>query len=101
MHICVKMSSRKRQSGLKDSPKTKRARIEEAGTSKSAEVCLITITRLYNTQQFFFSCKSDDFQLKKKNMFFLFSLKIDCGYTLEPRQNNITCVNSRLTSAEK
>ena len=38
---CNKMSSRKRPSDLKDSPKTKKARTEEAGTSKSAEVCLI------------------------------------------------------------
>ena len=38
----------------------------------------------YAAAIFFFSCKNDNFQLGKKDVFLIFATNIDCGYTLEP-----------------
>ena len=34
----------------------------------------------------FHGCKNDNFQMKNGDIFLIFALNIDCGYTLEPPQ---------------
>ena len=44
----------------------------------------ITKTCPYDLQYFFFRSKIDNFQRRIFDIFLIFALNIDCGYTLEP-----------------